>query len=515
MDGLFEQLADLPTLLGAHVQLTLVALSAALAISLPLAVGLVRSPRTREPVLAIASVLQTIPSLALLALMVPVFVAIGSLVEPLGVQLSALGFLPAVVALTLYGVLPILRNTVTGIAEVDPKLTDAARGLGMSPRQILVDVELPLAAPVIFAGVRTAAVWIVGTATLATPVGQPCLGNYIFSGLQTRNWTAVLVGVIAAAGLAIALDLGVGLLERSTNGRQRLRRALLLAAVSLAVALTPTVGAALQPSDRPLVVIGAKGFTEQLVLARVVERRLEEAGYRVQLRENLGSTIAFEALKNGEIDVSVDYTGTLWTNHLGREDTVNAGTTWTTLRRWLDDEHQVLGLGRLGFENAYCLAVRADEAQARGWSTIDDLAASASQLRVGADYEFFQRPEWAAVQAAYRLDGATEVTFDATFLYDAIRNGDVEVISAYSSDGRIAAFDLSVLDDPRNALPPYDAVLLVAPGARADPRLVDALEPLVGAIDVETMRTANQRVDSEGDSPGAAAAWLDEQLRGQ
>ena len=184
-----EQLALLPEYLTSHLQLTLLALLCSTAISLPLGVAITRVRWLETPVLALAGIIQTIPSLALLAIMVPLLASL---------QLQSIGFLPAFVGLTLYGVLPILRNTVTGIAGVNPAQREAARAVGMTEAQQLRRVELPLALPVIIAGLRTATVWTVGIATLSTPVGATSLGNYIFSGLQTRNYAAVLVGCVAA-----------------------------------------------------------------------------------------------------------------------------------------------------------------------------------------------------------------------------------------------------------------------------------------------------------------------------
>ena len=166
-DALREQLALLPEYLGRHLLLTLTALLIGIGLSFPLAILVTRVRSLRGPVLALASAIQTIPSLALLALMVPL--------------LRAIGFLPAAIALILYSMLPIIRNTVTGIDEVDPNLIEAGRGLGMTPRQLLLKVQLPLAMPVIIAGIRTATVWVVGIATLSTPVGATSLGNFIFS----------------------------------------------------------------------------------------------------------------------------------------------------------------------------------------------------------------------------------------------------------------------------------------------------------------------------------------------
>ena len=207
-----EQLALLPGYLPAHLQLTLFALLAGAAVSIPAGIVITRSRRLERPVLAVASVIQTVPSLALLAVMVPALSSLG---------LRSIGFLPAFIGLTLYSVLPVLRNTVTGFAGLDPALKEAARGVGMTSRQQLWRVELPLALPVILAGLRTSTVWTVGMATLSTPVGAPSLGNYIFAGLQTRNLTAVLVGCVAAAGLALLLDGLVRALGAAVLARRR------------------------------------------------------------------------------------------------------------------------------------------------------------------------------------------------------------------------------------------------------------------------------------------------------
>ncbi len=204
MDERFETAWRLlPEYLGWHVVLSASALALGLVIAVPLAVLASRNAMVRVSALGLAGLIQTIPSIALLALFYPLLLLISAATRKLfGIGFPALGFLPSLLALTLYSMLPVLRNGVAGLKGVGQGLRDAARSLGLNPRQTLVLVEAPVAAPVFMAGVRTAAVWVVGTATLATPVGQTSLGNYIFTGLQTENWVPVLVGFGAAAGLA-------------------------------------------------------------------------------------------------------------------------------------------------------------------------------------------------------------------------------------------------------------------------------------------------------------------------
>jgi osmoprotectant transport system permease protein len=498
----------LPDHLAWHVALSASALALGLAASLPLAVAASRSARLRWPLLAFSSLVQTIPSLALLALFYPLLLAVSTLSQRLvGRGFSALGFLPALLALSLYALLPILRTAIAGILGVDPAVREAADGVGMTPAQRLMQVELPLAAPVIMAGVRTAAVWTIGAATLATPVGQTSLGDYIFAGLQTENWVDVLVGCAASAALALTADQLLGLVETGVRTRSRARVLAGAAglAAGLALALAPLAGGAAGPVYR----IGAKTFSEQYILAELIAGRLRAEGARAELKEDLGSAVAYRALAASEIDVYVDYSGTLWTNVLGRSDNPGRAAMLRELTAELRRRDGVALLGPLGFENAYALVMRQDRARALGVASLADLARVAPSLRLGADLEFLSRPEWKAVASAYGLAFKTQRAYQPTFMYRALMSGDVDVISGFTSDGRIAADRLLALSDPKGAIPPYDAVLLVAPGRAADARLKRALQPMLGRIPLEAMRAANLSVDRDEDKRTPAQAARD------
>jgi osmoprotectant transport system permease protein len=504
-----EQLALLPGYLTAHLQLTLLALLFSAAVSLPLGVAVTRVPWLEAPALGIAGVIQTIPGLALLAVMVPLLAALN---------LQSIGFLPALVGLTLYGVLPILRNTVTGIAGVDPSLVEAARGVGMTPSQQLSRVELPLAMPVIVAGIRTATVWIVGIATLSTPVGATSLGNYIFSGLQTRNYTAVLVGCVAAAVLALLLDNLVRALEEAL--RRRRRRRVIAAAGVLAMLFVYTMATLAAPllGDRERTIrIGSKTFTEQYILSAMLAGWIHaETDKPAALMQSLGSLVAFDALAAGDIDLYVDYTGTLWANEMRRGGSAGRADMLRAIERFLRETHGVTVVATLGFENAYALAMRREHAGRLGIRRIGDLAMHAATLTMGSDYEFFGRPEWKDLRAAYGLDFASLRSMDPALMYQAVAQGDVDVISAFSTDGRIAAFDLQVLEDERGAIPPYDAVVLASRRlALEHPDVLAAIARLANTIDDETMRQMNLAVDEKGEAPAAVAARFVAGLRRQ
>ena len=496
--------ALLPGYLGQHVLLSASALVLGLVLSLPLTVLAARNGAVRWPVLAVASLIQTIPGLALLALFYPLLLALGAATH---LNFPALGFLPSLMALTLYSMLPIIRNGVAGLTGVDPAVVQAADGAGMTPAQKLWRVEAPLAAPVIMAGVRTAAVWTIGAATLSTPVGQTSLGDYIFSGLQTENWVFVLFGCAASAILAMATDQLLGLIEAGLAARDR--RRILIGAALLAIG----AGAAVAPSlkaPQARYVIGAKNFSEQFILAELMGERLKAAGAAAQTRQGLGSAVIFRALQSGDLDVYVDYSGTLWTNVLGRRDIPPRARMLDALTRELKAKYGVVVLGSLGFENAYALAMKADRARALGVASIADLAAQAPNLKLGGDLEFLGRPEWAALKSAYGLRFQAQKAFSPTFMYRALAGGEVDVISAFSSDGRIVQDRLTVLSDPKGAIPAYDAVILISPKRAGDPRLKAALQPLVGRVDAQRMREANLLVDRDRDkqTPAQAAAAL-------
>lgn len=502
---LASALALLPGYLAAHLTLSLAAMALAILVGLPLAVASARDARVRAVSLALVGLIQTIPGLALLALFYPLLLALGTLLH---VRIPALGFLPSLLALSLYALLPIVRNGVAGLTGVDPAIAEAADGVGMTARQKLLLVEAPLAAPVVMAGIRTATVWTIGAATLATTVGQVSLGNFIFAGLQTEDWVLVLVGCAAAAGLAVVADALLGLIESGLRLRSRPRAVtgVILLIVGGLAALAPSFAA----SSKTATVVGAKNFSEQYILAALIGDRIGRAGGAVEVKSGLGSAVAFRALAGGDVDVYVDYAGTLWANVLGHADTPPAPRMIAGLTGELRQRYGVRVLGPLGFENAYALAMKRARARALGVATLADLARVAPGLTLGSDLEFLDRPEWTALRSAYGLRFKSSRAYSPTFMYRALASGDADVISAFSSDGRIAADGLTVLADPKGAIPRYDALILLSPKAARDTRLVETLTPLVGAIGVDRMRAANYMVDRDRDkrSPAEAARWL-------
>ena len=495
-----EALALLPEYLSAHVRLTLAALAAGVLLAVPAGVLVTRVRALEGPVVGLAGVIQTIPALALLAVMVPLLSGLG---------LPGIGVLPAFLGLVLYSLLPILRNTVAGLRGVDPAVLEAAAGVGMTDRERLWQVELPLALPVVAAGVRTATVWTVGMATLSTPVGAPSLGNYVFAGLQTRNSASILTGCAAAAALALGLDYLVRQVATGLGERRRGRIAFGLVGLAVLAAWAWSVGSGPSTHGARPVRVGGKTFTEQYVLAEILAQTVRsQAGREATVLTGLGSTVAFDALVRGEIDLYVDYTGTLWSTVMRRPAAAaSRERVLEEVSAWLQSNHGIRVAAALGFENAYCFAVRRETADSLRLRSLGELSRHAAGLRLGSDYEFFSREEWRSVERAYGLAFREKRTMDPSLLYQAIAARQVDVVTAYSSDGRIDALDLVVLEDEKGAIPPYDAVVLASSRiAGESPEVMAAVASLDGRIDAARMRTLNRRVDENGLSAKAAAA---------
>ena len=499
-DNLREQLLVLPAYFQGHLVLTLIAMGLGILVSIPLGVWASQSETVKRPLLTLVSIIQTFPSVAILAMAVAL----------LG---GRIGLLPAISALVLYSMLPIVRNTVTGLETVPAEVVEAARGIGMSSRQILLKVRIPLALPVIIAGIRTAAVWTVGLATLSTLVGATSFGNYIFTGLQTRNLLAVTVGSLAAAAMAVVLDAMIAGLQWLAENRNqdvdpgKLRRVKLAVTTTAAISLA-IVAYTLLPDEEVDFVVGGKGFTEQYIVAGLVAAELEAAGFNVEKRLGMGTEVVYEATSNGTVDVYLEYSGTVWANILQRDDNPGREQVFREVIEYMNDADNMGNVARLGFQNLYALGMRKDRAEELGVESIADLVPVGNDLVAAGDLEFFGRPEWIKVRDSYGLDFSERLTFDTTLMYTAVNEGQVDVISAYTTDGRVAAFDLLLLEDPLNALPPYDGFLATSQRAMADPRFVEVLAGLENAISDDAMREANKIVDVDGGSVSEAVSYL-------
>jgi osmoprotectant transport system permease protein len=479
--------AELWALVARHTMLVLVSTLAAIAIGVPLGIAAAHRPRVGRPVVAVANIAQTIPSLALLGFLLPL---------PF---IGGVGPRVAIVALILYALLPIVRGTVAGIRGIDAAVVDAGIAMGMTPRQLLTMVELPLALPTIVSGIRVATVVGVGTATVAAAIGAGGLGEYIFRGLSMVDSTVILAGAIPAAALAVGADALLTLVERQLQPSRGRRGRRALATLGLIAAAAIAVAAASGPARRDTIVVGSKNFTEQIILGELVAQSLERAGLTVDRKLNLGGTfICDQALRAGDIDVYVEYTGTAWTAIFRQPATRDRALVTAGVR----DRYASAGvtmLPPLGFNNTFAILVRRKDAEARNLRTIGDLT-QVPNWQPGFGYEFIEREDgYRGLSAAYGLRFAAQPrVMDLALMYRALASGDVDVIAGDATSALIQSLDLVVLADDRGYFPPYDAVPVVRTAAvLADPRVADAIGALAAGISEADMRAMNHAADVE------------------
>jgi osmoprotectant transport system permease protein len=481
--------AELGGMLERHVILVAVSTAAAIAIGVPAGIVAAHRPRVGRLLLGFANVTQTIPSLALLGFLLPL---------PF---LGGVGPRVAILALIVYALLPIIRSTAVGLKTVDATVIEAAIAMGMTPRQLLRIVELPLALPSIVAGIRVAVVIGIGTATIAAAVGAGGLGEYIFRGLSMVDPVVILAGAIPAAVLAVAADGVLTWIERSLSpGTRRPAFARTLAiGAGVGAVLLVAASPSLRSGDEA-VVIGSKNFTEQLLLGELLAQTIERAGVPVVRRLNLGGTfICDRGLRSGDIDAYVEYTGTALTaifhERIGRDPQAVIDRV-----RQLYAQSGVSLLEPLGFNNTFAMVVRRADAESLDLRTIGDLRATAGRWRPGFGYEFIEREDgYRGLAEMYGLQFANEPrVLDLTLMYRALATGEVDVIAGDATSGLIDALDLQVLEDDRAYFPPYDAVPVIRTAVLLRyPAIGEAVRLLANRISEREMRAMNHAVDVE------------------
>jgi osmoprotectant transport system permease protein len=495
---------ELLLLVRQHIVLVFVAILIAVLIGVPVGILLTRYRALRGPVLGVANVMQTIPSLALFGFLIPL---------PF---IGGIGTRTALVALVLYSLLPIIRNTVTGILNVDPNVREAAVAMGMTTSQVLRQVELPLAMGVVVTGIRVATVIAVGVTTIAAAVGAGGLGVYIFRGLRQYDNNLLLAGAVSAALLALAADFLLGLVEKqfSPDAKRSPARASVVRKLALAVAVVLVIGgfgfwlARSKPSG---VAIGSKDFTESALLAEIVAQMLEARGVSVERRFELGGNLPHEALVAGTLDLYPEYTGTSFTAILHHAPVTDPRVVYEQVKQEYADRFKIAVSQPLGFENTFAILVRGDEARRLNLKTISDAVPQSPRWRAGFGQDFMSRADgYPGFSKTYGLKFAEVREMDLSLTYIALSSRQVDLIAANSTEGRIATLDLFQLADDRHYFPPYEAVYLVRQDSLTRvPALPEVLAKLANALSTDEMRRLNYEIDGEKRDPKEVVKeWL-------
>jgi osmoprotectant transport system permease protein len=494
---LSRNVGELVTLTLEHLFLVAVSTGIAILIGVPLGILLTRKPALSKPVLGFANIMQTVPSLALFGFLIPLNIYLFH-VKILG----GIGARTAIVALVLYALLPIIRNTFTGIRSVDPAIRDAGRGMGMTDRQLLFQVELPLALGVIIAGVRVATVICVGTATIAAAIDAGGLGRYIFRGLRANDNVLILAGAVPAALIAIAADLALGYFERTIQLGRRTRRSakkVIISSVAVLCAIILIVYFVVGGSSGRIAV-GSKDFTEQVILGEILAQTIENiTRLQVTRRFDLGGNLAHEALVAGEIDTYVEYTGTALLAILKSQPITDPAEVLRRVKKDYAERFKVEWTEPLGFNNTFAVLVRGDDANKFNLKTISDAAKISPQWRAGFGQDFMSRADgFPGFARTYGFHFAEIREMDLSLTYRALAEKQVDLIAGNSTDGLISRYRLVQLEDDRHYFPPYDAVPVIRRVTlEQHPEIRAALRQLSGILSVAEMRKLNYAVDGE------------------
>lgn len=480
-----------------HIQISAAALILAMMIGIPLGIFLTRHMKIAEGIIGMSAVLQTIPSLALLGLLIP---------------LVGIGKIPAIIALVIYALLPILRNTYTGIKEVDNSLIEAASAMGMNHRKRLFKVELPLALPVIMAGIRTAMVLIVGTATLAALIGAGGLGQIILLGIDRNDHYLIILGAIPAALLAIFFDVVLRAVERVS-----FKRTIIVGSIAIIATVCMLIIPQLTNVGKKELVIAGKLGAEPEILINMYKLLIEDnTDLHVRIQPSLGKTsFVFNALKSGDIDIYPEFTGTAITAFLKEEAaSTHAADVYEQARKGLETTYHMVLLQPMAYNNTYTLAVPAAFADQYQLKTISDLKRVEQHIKTGFTLEFTDREDgYKGIETLYNIKFANIQTMEPKLRYKAIETGDIQLVDAYSTDSELRQYNLKILEDDKHLFPPYQgAPLLKKETIEAYPELEGILNKLAEKITEKEMQEMNYEVNVEGVSAEKAARkYLEEQ----
>lgn len=497
-DYVVQNRAQIGSLLLDHIQLTCLAVGLAILIGVPLGLLISYVKRLNKLVLGAASVIQAVPSMALLGFAIP---------------LLGIGVLPSVIVVVLYSLLPIVKNTFTGIRGITPDLIESAKGIGLKKPEILFRVQIPLALPVIMAGIRISAVTAVGLMTMAAFIGGGGLGYLVFSGISTVNTSQILAGAVPACLLALLVDFLLGLVEKLVSPaskrnaeaqKTRRNQKLILAGAAALIAfflIFSAVRGLFGSTGEDTVTVGGKNYTEQRLLCELTAQAIEaETDLTVERRSNLGGTqVVFNAMKSGEVDLYIEYTGTAYTETLGYSPVSDMEQVYQTVKDDFARQYGLTVLGQMAFNNTYTLAVRPEYAKEHGLKTISDLKKLNGRARISPTLEFMNREDGLpGLKSLYGLEFAEETGIDGSPRYTAIMSGESDVSDAFSTDGLLRKFALTVLEDDLNFFPPYYPIPVIRDEVYEKyPELEAVFEKLGPLLTEDAMKDMNYQIDEE------------------
>ncbi len=457
--------------------------------------------RAAKPTLAVINFLYTIPSISMLGFLIP---------------FSGVGNATAVIALTVYALLPMVRNTHTGMSNIDPAVLEAAKGMGSTRMQILFKIKLPLAMPVVMSGIRSMVTMTIALAGIASFIGAGGLGVAIYRGITTNNAAMTMTGSLLIALLALAVDFLLGFPEKRMQKRSAKAKKTnrILAAAAVVICLALIVTSALRTGKEETIHIATKPMTEQYVMGEMLKLLIEQdTDLTVELTQGVGGGTSNiqPAMEGGEFDIYPEYTGTAWNMVLKNED-VYTEDLFDQLQQEYEENYSMEWRGMYGFNNTYGMVVRREIAEQYDLHTYSDLAAVADQLVFGAEYDFFEREDgYDALCDIYGLNFRETMDLDIGLKYQALEQEQIDVMVVFTTDGQLSASDAVVLEDDKQFYPSYLCGNVVRGEVLEEyPELNRVFEKVTGLISDSDMAQMNYEVETENREPeDVAEEYLD------
>ncbi|WP_106404297.1 glycine betaine ABC transporter substrate-binding protein [uncultured Clostridium sp.] len=478
-------------LLLEHLQISLISIFIATIIGLLLGILISEYEKSSKLVLGIINFIYTIPSISLLGFLIP---------------LSGIGNTTAIIALTIYALLPMVRNTHTGITNVDKKVLEAAEGMGSTNFQILYKIKLPLAMPVILTGLRSMATMTIALAGIASFIGAGGLGVAIYRGITTNNTALTIAGSLLIAILAIVVDFILSILTRGLKNNRKNNNLKWIALVLILIMFIPLVGRMFTKKGYSKVInIATKPMTEQYIIGSMLKQIIENGtDLEVNITQGVGGGTSniMPGMENKEFDMYPEYTSTGWNMVLKREGVYDE-SMYEELKKDYLEKYNFVWEGIFGFNDSYGLAVRKEIADKYNLKTYSDLARVSNDLTFGAEYDFYERPDgYDSFVDTYGFKFKNTIDLDIGLKYSAINEGKVDVMNIFTTDGQLSVSDVVVLEDNKQFFSSAMAVMVIRAEVLEEyPELNKVLNDIEGILDDSTMAYLNYQVETEGKSP--------------